>query len=344
VQHVKQDDVAGNAYLAETRRMTIGVAGGGRDNFDSCTNADAMSEAVRTAVNQWIDRTIYTRLDDKMVDVIIAVMQRLHLEDPAGHILSKEEVWDHLNLPAIAEVDEVIPIGPGKVYVRKAGELLHAAREPQEVLDRLRRELGSFSFSAQYQQRPVPLEGELIKAAWFRIYDELPAHGEDDCIVQSWDTASTAEEFSDYSACTTWLIQDKSYYLIDVRRERLNYPDLKRAVVEQAHAFGCDTVLIENRGSGTSLIQDLEAEGGRDMPDIIPCDPEGDKVTRMHRYSARIEAGRVYLPRNASWLGEFQAEMLQFPRGRHDDQVDSVSQLLNWAEEHWLYEPQVFFV
>ena len=129
---------------------------------DPLKTEDAFSEARRSAVVPWYDCTLYSRLDNKREDVIILIMQRLHLEDLAGHVLLQEP-WVHVNLPAIAESDEHIPIGPNETYLRKIGELLDQRRETEEVLARTKASLGSYNFSAQYQQRPVPLEGEIIK-------------------------------------------------------------------------------------------------------------------------------------------------------------------------------------
>ena len=309
---------------------------------DAIKPEDAISEATRSGVNEWFEHTLYSRLDDKRQDVIILIMQRLHVEDLVGYVLPKEP-WVHLNLPAIAEVEQRIPIGPDEIYTRKVGEVLHEAREPRLVLDRLRLALGSFNFSAQYQQCPVPLEGEIIKWDWFRFYDELPVREASDRIIQSWDTASKAEEISDFSVCTTWLIQGNHYYLLDVLRERLTYPDLKRRVVDQALRFNAHTIVIEDKGSGMSLIQDLERENVAGVPNPIAFTPETDKVTRMHAQSAKIEAGQVYLPRRAEWLEDFRTELLQFPKGRYNDQVDSLSQFLTWLEQRnrnrWWVQP-----
>lgn len=292
---------------------------------------DAMSEAKRGGVNDWCDRTLYTRLDDKQAGAIVVVGQRLHLEDLIGHLIAKEQDWRQLSLPAIAEVDEDIPIGPGRFYSRRRGELLHEAREPMWVLERLRGDLGSFNFSAQYQQCPVPADGELIKWAWFPSYDRAPVLAERDKIVQSWDTACKGTKLSDYSVCTTWLIHNGKYYLLDVVRERLLYPDLRRRVVDHAKSYAASVVLIEDKGSGTALLQDLRYNDMPAVRGIIRVMPIEDKITRMSAQSAEIEAGRVYLPARADWLDEFRTELLQFPHGRYDDQVDSMSQFLNWA-------------
>jgi predicted phage terminase large subunit-like protein len=294
---------------------------------------DAMSTATRSAVNEWFDRTLYSRLDDKRRDVIILIMQRLHLEDLAGYLLQKER-WVHLSLPAIAEVEQRIEIGPNQTQLRAVGDVLHEAREPRPVLDRIKLALGSFNFSAQYQQSPVPLEGEVVKWQWFRRYDSLPARKPGDLIVQSWDVASKPGEFNDYSVGTTWFVSGGDYYLIDLLREKFGYPELKKKIVEQARQFHTDVIVIEDMGSGTALIQDLGDEAAVGIPYPIAFRPAGDKITRMHAQSAKIEAGRISLPQRAPWLEDLRLELMQFPYGRHDDQVDSLSQFLNWIDQH----------
>lgn len=317
-------------------RMTTSIGGtltGRGGSFfiidDPLKPADAMSEPRRGMVNQWFDNTLYARLDSKAEDTIILVMQRLHIDDLVGHVLKKED-WVHLNLPAIAEETQRIPCGPGRFVTRRPGELLHPAREPRETLDRIKKTLGTYAFSAQYQQQPVPPGGAMLQESWFRTYEQLPERGPNDRVVQSWDTASKADEIHDYSVCLTFLEQEENYYLLDAYRERLEYPELKRQVVALADAFGAEAVLIEDKGSGIHLIQDLLAN---DIVRPIPILPEGDKVTRMAARSATIEAGYVLLPRQALWLQDFLTEVLQFPYGRHDDQVDSLSQFLQWVSE-----------
>ena len=108
------------------------------------------------------------------------------------------------------------------------------------------------------------------------------------------------------------------------------YPSLKKRVIEMAHRHAAHSVVIEGRASGTQLIQDLRHERTGVRP--IPFSPEADKVTRMSNQSAQIEAGHVILPESAPWLDEFKAKLLAFPNGKFDDQVDSLSQFLAWAE------------
>lgn len=292
---------------------------------DPMNTTDASSKTKRETTKQWYDGTLYSRLDNKAEDVIIVVMQRLHVDDLVAHLLEKE-AWEHLNIPAIAECDEVYEIGRGRKYRRRAGEALHPEREPLETLEIIKANLGSYHFAAQYQQDPVPAGGGMIEWQWFPRYHELPEQGPRSQIVQSWDTASKAGERNDYSVCTTWLVDKEDAYLIDVERARLEYPYLKKRVRHLADKHKADAVLIEDKGSGSSLIQDLKTEGLR----CIAIEPEGDKATRMSAVSARIEAGYVHLPERSSWMQDFETEVLQFPHGRFDDQVDSMSQFLNW--------------
>ena len=123
-----------------------------------------------------------------------------------------------------------------------------------------------------------------------------------------------------------------AYGVVDVLREKLKYPDLKRRVINHALRHSANSIIIEDKGSGMSLLQELQ-RGSTEIPYPIAFTPETDKVTRMHAQSAKIEAGHVHLPQRAEWLEDFRVELLQFPKGRHDDQVDSLSQFLNWLEK-----------
>jgi predicted phage terminase large subunit-like protein len=147
--------------------------------------------------------------------------------------------------------------------------------------------------------------------------------------VQSWDTANKATELSDFSVCTSWGIKGKELYLLHVLRKRMEYPELKRAVCEQCDAFGASVVLIEDKASGTQLIQELIDYG---LHAVTRYQPQSDKVMRMHAQSAMIENGFVHLPKEAAWLPEYLHELTAFPKGKHDDQVDSTAQMLDWLK------------
>jgi predicted phage terminase large subunit-like protein len=167
----------------------------------------------------------------------------------------------------------------------------------------------------------------MVKAAWFRNYAANERPDPFDRIVQSWDTANKASELSDFSVCTTWGTKGKDLYLLHVLRRRMEYPELKRAMREQCEAFKANVVLIEDKASGTQLIQELVAEG---LHAVTRYQPQSDKVMRMHAQTAMIENGFVHLPKEAAWLAEYLHELTAFPRGRHDDQVDSTAQMLDW--------------
>jgi predicted phage terminase large subunit-like protein len=300
---------------------------------------EAMSEPARRRVIDWFGGTLVSRLNDKERGAIIVIMQRLHEDDLAGHLLEQGN-WQHLDLPAIAIEDDTIPIGPGKLVTRHAGDVLHPERESQAALDRIKAEIGSLRFSAQYQQRPVPVAGNLIKRDWFRIYNEAPETGPGDRTVQSWDIATMIGETNDYSVCATWRMIKSDYYLMDIFRGRLSYPDLRRKVSALCARYGANTIVIEDAGPGMQLLQDLHRDLPAAMPRPIGSKPDGSKMDRMLAQSAKIEAGHVHLPKQADWLASFLLELLAFPQGRHDDQVDSVSQFLNWAARQKYFDEQ----
>jgi len=168
--------------------------------------------------------------------------------------------------------------------------------------------------------------GSLLQMSWFQVYSKLPLQY--DSVVQSWDTASKGEQINDPSVCTTWYIINNTYYLVDVFRGWLKYPELKHSVITLADKYEPDIILIEDKSSGMALIQDLKVS--EFYYSIQPITPTADKVTRMSTASLAIEVGRVFLPTNAEWLHDYEDELLSFPAGEHDDQVDSTSQFLNW--------------
>ena len=159
---------------------------------------ESLSDVKRQGVIEWYRNTLTSRLNDKETGIIIIVQQRVHEEDLAGYLL-EQGGWTHLNLPAIAEEDQIIALGPVLKHFRKSGTALHEAREPLPVLEQLKRDMGSYAFAAQYQQTPAPAGGGLIKLDWFRYYEYPIQKQKGDQIYQSWDTASKDGELNDYS-------------------------------------------------------------------------------------------------------------------------------------------------
>jgi predicted phage terminase large subunit-like protein len=289
---------------------------------------DAASESARDNAKQWYGNTLLSRLDDKTAGAIILVMQRLHVDDLAGHLL-EQGGWTHLNLPAIAQTMQRIPLSPTRLHLRRPGDLLHPAREPREVLDAARDAMGSMAFGAQYLQEPVPEGGNLIDWNWFPLYEQAPKRTAEDKIIVSWDTAQSSKDLASFSACVVLQVRGEVIHVVDVIRQRLEYPALKRRISEVhkvwRYAANSYDLVIENKGSGMCLIQDLRQEGIR----AVAIEPEGDKVMRMNRHTPRLEAASVHLPKRAPWLEEFRREILAFPAGRYSDQVDAFSQALD---------------
>jgi predicted phage terminase large subunit-like protein len=278
---------------------------------------------------------LLSRLDDKRTGAIVVVMQRVHIDDLTGFLLGQSDEWEVLSLPAIADTDADIPLSASRFHHRKADEVLCPEREPLDVLDSMKLQIGSDAFSAQYQQMPAPPGGAMVKRHWVKRYSELPPASERLFTMQSWDTASKGGPDNDWSVCTTWVVaRKKQLYLIDVWRQRVDYPALKAKVLELAKRFGARRVLVEDTGAGTSLVQELR---GR-VSGIIAVKPEGDKASRMAVASAKFEAGQVLLPERATWLPDLEAEIFVFPGSRHDDQCDSISQaLLDKNNSFWTY-------
>lgn len=314
-------------------RRTTSVGGAltglGGDLFivdDSQKPIDAQSQPLRDGVNAWFSNTLMSRLDNKQSGAIVVVMQRLHLNDLSGYLVENSNGWTVLNLAAIAEEDEVIPVGDQEVHHRQAGEALHPERDSLAVWEKVRRENGSEVFAAQCQQSPVPPGGAMLKRQWLRYYDTLPERTYRTKVIQSWDCAAKEGAQNSWSVCTTWLIVDKTdYYLLDVTRGRYEYPRLRQAALALAERYNPTAIVIEEASTGIALGQDLK-EMGRYRVRPVPVDR--DKVTRLYVQAAKFEAGHVHFPRNAPFLADLEAELLTFPQGKHDDQVDSITQAL----------------
>ncbi|UIP92509.1 phage terminase large subunit [Wolbachia endosymbiont of Anopheles demeilloni] len=304
---------------------------------DPLSPAQALSETFRKRAANWFDQALVTRLNDRKKRVIVLVMHRLHLEDLTGHFLCKpRNIWHHVCLPIIAEDKEIIysvnnhiPEHEQEIYSRKEGQLLYSLTEGKEEIEMIKVELGSYGFDAQYQQNPLPLSSALIKREWLKRYKNFPdslLH-----VTQSWDTAISTNNTSDFSVCTTWTKVDNTFYLLDVYRTKLEYPKLKEKVLSLAARWKPHAILIEAKASGQQLVQELGKKS--DLP-IIQIVPHDDKLTRFHRIVPIIESERVFLLNQAVWLSDFEYEILMFPETRHDDQVDSTVQYLQWVRNN----------
>lgn len=294
---------------------------------DPLNPAQAMSRSGRELANHWFDHTLATRLNDKRTGRILLVMQRLHADDLSGHLLNKGG-WEHLCLPARAEQDIFIDIG-AFTYTMNTDELLQPQRESADILHQIRLDLGSIAYNAQYLQAPVTETGSLIRREWLTLCDNPPERSQCSLIIQSWDTAIKSGAAHDYSACATIGVCDHQYYLLDMVTVKAEYPELKRLIVSHAEAYTPDAILIEDKASGQSLLQDLRNNTSLALVAIMP---KGNKLLRTARITPLLEAGGLRLVSKGRWQEEFIKECLQFPHGVHDDQVDAMTQALGWLQ------------
>lgn len=282
---------------------------------------DALSEVMRETVKDWFSMTLRQRADDDNTRYVV-VMQRLHEDDLAGHLLRKGG-WEELRLPAIARRDERIALTRGRFHQRREGIPLMPRRQSLAFL-RQRQAEEPYVYAAQYDQDPVGRIGAFVKPEWFGTYDEVP-HG---IVVQSWDTAIKTTVRSDWSVGITAVWYMGRFYITDIYRKRVEFSDLLAAIRQSCVAARVIRLLIEDAASGQQLIQQLRDEPLPGVPFPIAVRPAGDKVVRFEAQASRIEAGQVVLPRSAPWLADFVAEVTRFPGVHHDDQADALAQLL----------------
>lgn len=282
--------------------------------------------------NRFIDLTWSSRHDDPRKQRDIMVMQRLHVNDPTGHCL-KQGGWTHIKIPqeAPAKIEISFPI-TGKIKVREQKELLHPDRITKEMVEDMKVRLGSYGFEAQQQQEPVPLGGGRIKMSWFPRYDQLLKSTVIE-VVQSWDTANKGKEVNALSCCNTFMSDGKYWYWVDCYAEHLRYPELKKQARNLYKEFGAGVVLIEDKASGQTLIQDLEDTEDLNYDptmSIIPINPVVDKITRMDTATPILEAGKLWIPERAIWLPDAETDLVTFPDPLVWDRLDALSQFLNW--------------
>ena len=230
---------------------------------------------------------------------------------------TRKRGWDVLRLPAIAEQDEGF---------RKEGEALWPEKYPLPELERIRMAIGGRAWASMYQQRPAAAEGVIFKRDWWQFFPQ-PLTVKLDQIVQSWDTAFKTGTENDFSVCTTWGVAGDGYYLLHVWRDRVEFPELKRVFATLAEQWNPNAILVEDKASGQSLIQELKIS--TTLP-LIPVNADRDKQTRAQAVTPLIEAGKVFLPQSAPWVSDFVEEMASFPNGVHDDVVDATTQALNY--------------
>ena len=306
---------------------------------------DAESETVREKTWDWFRGTAMPRLEPGAA--VIVIMTRWHEDDLGGRILENNRgEWRVLSFSALAEDEDSLG--------RQPGEALWPDRFPVAVLEQTKHAMGSRLFSAEYQQRPVPVEGALFKRDWLRRWRPVSNEGYEiggrvvlgsECQhLVTCDLAVSTKSSADYTVIACWAVTPANeLILVDLIRRRMEGPDIVPALSRVNAQFKPYAVGIESTGFQTTIVQEAR---NANLP-VIALKADKDKVSRAHAGAARIESGRVFLPAEADWLDGFEAELLNFPECRYDDQVDALSyavaeiarRSMDWSTTYSFSEP-----
>lgn len=284
------------------------------------------STKLRNKAIDWFEQTFVTRLNDSKNGVIVVVMQRLHEEDLSAQLLSCGN-WELLKIPMVAPKNLFYSVGQKK-YEFKQGEILNSKRDEADFIAKIEKEMGARNFAAQFLQEPLPSNYNLLSENDISFYSESPERF--DYYIQSWDTALKTTEKSDFSVGTCFGIVDKKYYLVSMIRKKLAYPELKNTIEKFADRYLPKYILIEDKASGQSIIQDLKCIG---YTNIKPIKPKLDKVTRFASVVDLFQIGKVLLPQESAFNRSLLRELTTFPNSKNDDIIDSISQFLNFSKE-----------
>lgn len=293
------------------------------------------SRVERETVNNTYDQEVANRRNDPRRSCRYLIMQTLHRSDLTHHIMKNtEEEWVQLKLPMdFNPAKRCVTVNGFKDPRRKNKELLCPERFDRAFCKAELKRLTPVGYAAQMNQEPAPEGGGMVKLSWFRRYDDLPAEEDWLEIAEGWDTAQKANEMlNDPWVGARWIKTESGLYIVDMYREWHTYPTGKKAVIAfyERSKIKPHSILIEDKSTGSSLIQDLEDET---TMNIFPFEPEGDKQTRFGVEVNAIYAGNVHLPKWAPWLEDFEDEITSFPNSEHKDQVDVTSMLLKHFRE-----------
>ena len=282
---------------------------------DPHSEQDALSETALESAYEWYTSGPRQRLQPG--GKIVIVMTRWSTKDLTGQLMKaqtdvKADQWDVIEFPAILEDKPIWP-----QYWK-----LHE-------LESVKASLSLAKWNAQWQQNPTSEEGSIIKREWWNIWDR-PALPSLQHVIQSYDTAYSKKETADFSAITTWGVflhneTTPNIILLDVKKGRWDFPELKRISMQEYNYWEPETVIIEQKASGTPLTQELRRVG---IPVVNFTPSKGnDKHVRVNSVSPLFEAGQVWAP-DEKWAQELIEECAAFPYGDHDDLVDSTTQAL----------------
>jgi predicted phage terminase large subunit-like protein len=317
----------GYRYARSAEGSLTGIGGGILILDDPQKPLDVVSEARRLSTNTNYYSTVASRLDNQHTGAIVVVSQRLHMDDLVATLLRSAEKWIVLTLPAIAEEEQYIPIGPGRWHLRRAGDLLHPVQQKYEFLEALRAQEPEI-YAAQYQQNPIPPGGFIIKRDQIQYCEELPKRTSSSIYLQSWDTGQKAGETNSRSACLDMIVQDNKYFIVHAMVGQWEYDELQQRLLSRVAKQKPNAILIEDAGFGSALIGTLKQRG---LP-VLAVRPEGDKKTRLLRHMSKFANAQVFLLKTAPGRADLEYELFSFPGGRRNDLVDALSQAL--AHEH----------
>lgn len=322
------------------------------DDLLDAKDARAGTRERRETVNWWHDVAFANRLADPKTGTECGISQRLHEDDPAGHVL-KSGGWDHLKIPQLFELPkrpadapaDWTPPPPARTSLgwrdprTKEGQLMFPERFDSKYLRGEKRRLGSAMFGAQHQQRAVPAGGLKFKTEWWKLYtrpkgwermssDELARALGIGRIATGWDTALTEKRENDYTSSTTIGEAPARFYVLDHTLERMEYPDVEKAIATKHGRWRSVAVPIEGGGSASGKAA-VQALSKKTRVPVIEVENIAKEV-RADLVSPTVESGIVYLPSDAEWTEGFIASLAAFPRGAHDDDVDSFCITLHW--------------
>ncbi len=283
-------------------------------------------------VHDWYDQTMTTRQDDPKKTSRVIIMQRSSADDLVGHIQEKygPNAYVYLVLPAEYDPKRHCVTSIGFSDPRKEpGELLWPERIGREEIDNLKLSLGPLAYSAQYQQDPAPASGVIFRTDHFRFYDDTPEQMAEDCdeIFQSWDMAFKGSERSDYVVGLVWGIKGSRRILLDGICEKLTFTQTIARMRALAIKWPKATrKIVEDKANGPAILDAL----GEEISGLTPFTPEGSKWSRATSVTPEFDAGNVYVPNpeTSPWVADYIRQLLQFPKGAHDDYVDATSQAL----------------
>ena len=309
---------------------------------DPIKNAeDAESANFREDLWGWFTSTAYTRLAPG--GGVICIQTRWHHDDLTGRLIHamEEDTGDHyevLNFPAVAQHDEVY---------RKKGEALHNERYPIQALEMIQKAVGPRTWNALYQQQPTEDTGSYFKADWFRYYnyDDVPSI-EQLVVYSAWDLAIGTKEHNDYTVgIVVGLDRNEDIWVLDLIRGKWNAMEIVDQIMECYVKHRPVVNMIEKSHVEMSIGPYLEkAKQDWRVPEAnFQSLPTGrrDKVARARGLQGRMQEGRVYFPKEASWTGALYGEFMTFPYGKHDDQVDALAWIgLYLTELHTVHGPR----